>query len=413
MVATSRASVPAVAPAPRRERVLRGSFVNKVADALTITGVALTPLYGKGVGGITGIAYADIVLAFATLARGLQWFTEGIPMAGIRRQSVLLGLLGLLGLAGIISGFASGTPLSGEYLRIMLATAGTVLLVASFGGGGVQRSYRPLILAFAGGCVVLGLSVFVGPSIQGRAFGWAIHPNQLGHSCMMGCGASMWLLDNTRDNRARAFWAFATLLNIFAVMQSGSRGGLLGFGVAAAAYLALRGSPGRRLVALAGVWAVVLVLATGIVTLPESNPIQRFITESQVETGSNAARKELLQLDITRINAEPVFGYGFQDILNVHMVYFQGWIGAGALGLLAIVGLGLAMLALPLVQWNRPRDLALACGASSIAIAWTFTNILTLRDQWVYLAIAFGTAPPLVTGRFAPGRPLPAPAPAT
>ena len=49
--------------------------------------------------------------------------------------------------------------------------------------------------------------------------------------------------------------------------------------------------------------------------------------------------------------------------------------------------LGLTMLFMPL--WQRPRDLALACGAAGIAAAWCFTNVLTARDQWIYIALTF------------------------
>jgi hypothetical protein len=51
------------------------------------------------------------------------------------------------------------------------------------------------------------------------------------------------------------------------------------------------------------------------------------------------------------------------------------------------------MLVLPLGL--RRRDLALGCGAVAIATAWGFTNLLTVRDQWMFIAALFATVPPL------------------
>ena len=63
--------------------------------------------------------------------------------------------------------------------------------------------------------VVLAFSAFLSSTrLEGRAFGWAIHPNQLGHSCMMGCAASAWLYDNATSRLQRWCWAGAAAVSI-------------------------------------------------------------------------------------------------------------------------------------------------------------------------------------------------------
>jgi hypothetical protein len=75
-------------------------------------------------------------------------------------------------------------------------------------------------------------------------------------------------------------------------------------------------------------------------------------------------------------------------------VYLQAWVGAGAVGAFAIMFLGASFVVWPFFQPRR--SLALACGATAVAVAWTFTNLLGIRDQWLFLAIAMrATTSPL------------------
>jgi hypothetical protein len=372
-------------------------LISRSGDVLTLIGFAMAPSYGKGIGGINGIPYADMVLALAAIARGFQFLTEGVPRMGLRRLSVLLGILGLFCLSAMISGFANNDPLPLSFITIAIATVGSVLLIASYGDG--ESSTRPLLQAFTIGCVVLAVSAFLSSTrLEGRAFGWAIHPNQLGHSCVMGCAAAVWLYDNATSRLQRWCWAAAAAVSFLALMQSGSRGGLLGLWAGAMIYLCLRGRFRLILGAVAFTWAASLLLVTGTIELPASNPIERLFNEGTEDTGSNAARRDLLADNWRQINADPMFGAGFKDLWNIHVVYYQGWVGAGALGGFLVMGLGATMLVLPL--WQRKRDLALACGLAAIAVAWLFTNILTPRDQWLFIAVAFGTT------RLAKVRPL-------
>lgn len=374
--------------AAQRAGGMRPSLVGRTGDVLTLVGFAMAPSYGKGVGGINGFPYADMVLGLAAMVRALQFMTEGIPKAGLRRQAFLLSLMSLFCLSAVVSGFANNDPVSYGLLSITISTVGSVLLVASYGDG--ERSTRPLVQAFAIGCTVLAASAFIEPArAQGRAFGWAIHPNQLGHSCLMGAFAAFWLYDQARSRTQRLAWLGSGIACVAGLMESGSRGGLLGLWAGGMIYLCLRGRFRVVLAAVAVTWGGSVLLVTGVIHLPPSNPIVRLVSEGTEDSGSNAARRDLLSEDVAKINNDPMFGAGLQDLWNIHVVYYQGWIGAGAFGGLVLMGLGLTMVLVPL--WQRPTDLALACGLAAIALAWLFTNILTPRDQWLFIAVAMGS----------------------
>jgi hypothetical protein len=369
------------------------SLIGRVADYLTLAGIFAAPLYGKGIGGLTGIAYADIILGFAALARGVHLLTAGLRLHTLQRHSFLLGTMGLFAFLGIVSAFVNRTnPLEWGFVRTVIATLGSVIIVATFGDQG-PRARKELLTAFGLGTVVLALSSFTGLQIQGRSLGWSVHPNALGHSCMMGTATAAWLWDNTRKPLQRVFWSGAVFLNLVGIMNSGSRGALLGVWVGAMMYFALRGNRRLNLAAIGGTFLMIMILAVGIVHLPESNPLNRLLNAgSKTSTAqySDQARTQLLNEDIARIDAHPFFGDGFNDIVNVHVAYLQGWVAAGALAGLVTMLVGLAMFLLPLL--SRRRDLALACGATAVSVAWLFTNIFTARDQWLYLAIVFSTA---------------------
>ncbi len=284
-----------------------------------------------------------------------------------------------------------------------------MLLVITFGDD--ERARWRLLQAYALGTTVLAISSFYGPQGHGRHIGYSIHPNALGHSCMIGCAVSVWLWDNAASRGQRWLWGGTALLTFLGIQQSGSRGGFLGFALAALAYLALRGRSRLNLAVIGVSWLLAMSIFTGVVHLPESNPLQRLVSEGTENSGSNASRRELLEGNYADIAEDPMWGAGFEDdykIISVHVVYLQAWIGAGALGAFAVMLLGLIMLVLPLL--SRRKDLALSCGAASIAIAWLFTNIMSGRDQWIYIAIVFGTLPSLFKDR--PGAAGDAPAPA-
>lgn len=385
-------------PVPRIRRPILSlknrSFMARTADILTLMGAAAAPNYGKGFGGINGKGkYADILLGLAMLFRIGQALTEGLPRYGLKRQQVLIWLLSAFAVAGLVGGMVNGQPLIWDYIRVVIATLGTVVLVSVYGDG---KDLTPLLKAFALGTGVLALSSFTGPHLQGRAIGWSSHPNQLGHSCMMGLFAALWLVDRAQVRWQRWLWIFIVALDAIGVDRSGSRGALLGVGVGGLVYLWLRGDRRLRLAAVAVTWAAGLVLFAGLVVLPPSNPLARFVSSGGAHTSSGVsdqARVALLQSDWDKATNHPLFGIGWLGNDQIHGVYLQGWLGGGAIGALLIILVGLLMFIGP---WgHRKRDVALLCGGFAVALAWAFTNLLTLRDQWIFITVMFSVAPPL------------------
>ena len=377
------------------------SAIGPIADWLTLLGLVLAPNGGLGFGGRLGIAYADIVFGLAGAARGLHLLVSGVPVAKLRRISFLLALLVVFCGAGLISGLVNGTPLSGVFVFTAISFLGAVLLVATYGGDDHDENVRQLVTAFVIGCAILGASSFYGPTAQDRSIGNAVHPNALGHSCIMGVGGALWLFDRSKTLISQGIWALAGLLAIGGIFQSGSRGGVLAIAALFTLYLALRGSLRAVLVGVFAGWLFVLVLASGAVNLAAGNPIARLVEGNPTTYGSDDARRELISENLRDIGEDPLFGKGFGVITDIHVVYFQGWVGGGAIDAFVLMLLGLTMLVMPF--WQRPKDLGLACAAAGIAVAWLFTNILTARDQWFFIGLVFSVSPsPLVLGRHIP-----------
>jgi hypothetical protein len=365
--------------------------VGRIADALTLLGVGLIPNGGLAFGGRLGFAYGDMVLILALAARVAHALIGGVPMAKLRRQSYLLGILGAFAGFGFVSGLVNGNPITFAYLFVVFVTTECVVLVATFGGEDHRQNVRRLAIAFAAGCAVLAMSSFYGPTHVGRAIGYAIHFNALGHTLIMGLAVALWLWDNAPNLRERAIWAGTVLLCLAGIIESGSRGGVLALGVLFFLYLALRGNLWLALAAVATAWVAVIVLLMGVVELGEGNPIERLFVGNTTSEFSDLEREQLLEQNLKDIAEDPVFGKDWDLIPDIHIVYFQGWVGGGFLCALLLMVLGLTMLVMPF--WQRPRDLALACGLSGLAVAWLFTNIFAARDQWLFLAMAFAVSP--------------------
>jgi hypothetical protein len=382
--------------------------VGTIADWLTLLGAALIPNGGLALGGRLGFAYGDLVLNLAFAARMAHLLIGGLPMAKLRRQAFLLGFIGAFGGAGFISGLVNGNPVTFEYLFVVFALVECVVLVATFGGDDHREAHRRLAMAFAVGTTVLALSSFYSPTAIGRAIGYAIHPNALGHSLIMGLAVAVWLWDHAPSTRQRFVWAGSVVLCLGGIIESGSRGSTLAVGVFAIAYLALRGDLRVALAAVGVAWLATVALLAGGVELGQGNPIERLFVGNETSEYSDQERRNLLSDNLEDIGEDPIFGKSWTEIPDIHVVYFQGWVGGGFICALLLMLQGVTMLLLPL--WQRRRDLALACGCAGLAVAWLFTNIFVARDQWLFIALAFGLSPsPLTLLRRADTGPAPTP----
>ena len=384
--------LPVLRPSPRLV-----TPVGRIADALTLASVFLLPNAGLAVGGVLGIGYGDILLGFAFIARAFHVLIGGIPMVRLRRWSFLLGITGAICGAGLISGIINGNPVTSLYIFLVIALLGTTLIVGTFGQDDHERNVRLIGTALALGCCLLALSSFYQPAVRGRTIGYAVHPNALGHSLIMGIAVIVWLIDRSTTFRQRVVWAGALVLCLAGLMNSGSRGGTLAVFVFGSLYLLLRGNLRVVLLTLAALWLAGLALLLGAVELGVGNPLERLFVGNTTSQFADLDRQEKLEENFEDIREDPIFGKGWDTISEIHVVYFQGWIGGGAVPAVLFMLLGVTMATMAL--WQPKRELALACGAAGIAVAWLFTNIITARDQWVFIALVFAQSPsPLVLG---------------
>ncbi len=355
------------------------SLLRRIGDVLTLVAVFLTPMYGLVLG---GLGYGDVVFALVIIVRILQFATEGLPVWEVRRHGFLVGVFCVFAIGGTTSGLLTGAGVPWEFIRIVIATIGSALIVATYGQ--TEESLLPLVRAFALGCLVLALSGLLGDQTDGRSTGFSIHPNGLAHSCLLGAAAGTYLLFAARHRWEKRLWAAAAALPALAIiLVTGSRGSLLGLWLGAFLLLVLGGDRRLNLVAVGLTYLGVIAVATGVLSLPASNPISRLSDDG----GSAEVRTERLEENLEDVAESPITGKGWKDIIAIHVVYLQGWVGGGALCGLSLIVLGAGMFVLPFGQSRY--HLPLACGAAAIALAWLFTTVLTTRDQWLYLALAF------------------------
>jgi O-antigen ligase len=359
-------------------------LIAQVADGLTLLAIFFAPMLKLGVGGGT---VSDILLLLVIAMRSVQFCGPGLDLTEIRRHAFLLTLLGIYAVSGFVSGLVNNIPGWGEHLLAIYASLGSVFVVATYIRG--EATLRSLIKWFALGTATLAASALVLPAegSVGRATGLSTHPNFLGHSSITGFCAAAYLYENSKTPWARRGWVLCAMLTGLAIVRCGSRGAFLGIAFAGLLYLVLTRDRRYILIAVTVLWLGVVSIGAGVVKLPASNPIARFTSADISTQGSNKEREERLSEALDKVQQDPVFGTGSTGLVAIHVVYLQAWVGAGFVGAFVIIFLGGVMGVLPLFQPRR--TLWLACGACAVAIAWAFTNLLGIRDQWLFLAVVF------------------------
>jgi O-antigen ligase len=373
-------------PVPRRGRRRPVSLIDTVANAFTVASVFFSPAITLP----AGLSFGDMFLILALLLRSLQLVTTGLDLEELRNHDLLLVVFSAIAVGGLTSGVVNGQPLDIFFLRMVLATFGTLLAVAFYGQ--TRDRLKTLVRSFALGCAFLAISGELKPKSEGRAFGFTFHPNLFAHSLVMGTMACTACFFWTTNRWARALWATCAVLCLYGIWDSGSRGALAGIWLAMVLYVGLSGRRWLVLGALAVTWCIAIVFVAGVVNVGETSALGRLVhgnSDTNVQ-GSNNERSQSFKNDVEIITEKPIFGEGFAKSILVHMVYFQAWTSAGLLGFAAIMLLGISMFALP---FGRPRAvLALPCAVAGVAGMWFFTNILGTRDQWFFIVLAYRMA---------------------
>jgi O-antigen ligase len=183
----------------------------------------------------------------------------------------------------------------------------------------------------------------------------------------------------------RVFWSVGVALNFMAMFQSGSRGALLGVGVAGFIYLLVTKRTKLIVMTVALFWAGLIIIVGGFYDPPDGSAIGRLLGQQENVAGSNQEREAQLDATLDIINDKPIFGDGFTNAILVHIVYLQFWSAGGVIAGLPVMLLGATMMFLPFGR--PPRARAWPCGGAGIAVAWLFTNIFFARDQWIFIIL--------------------------
>lgn len=359
-------------------------------EALIEAGLAanalLVPMNGLRLGPLMTVSDA-VLLSVAPLLLVTR-------LSGVKPQKAFLrscwpftGALAVMAFGGLVATALSPEPFHGipGLVRFMLSTIVVVLLFALWGPP--EHRLRRIVWAYVIGAV---LSVLVGlvqdtTFYSGRSYGLATHPNHLGMTSLLGCGAAIAIAATSRGIlRTAALVALALLVG--GVVSSGSRAALLGVVVLFAAFLtAVRNWRLLRLAAL-----LVAVIAVGAVVgssrLPSVNAVGRLFTSDRQVRASDEERREALQSTVERIRERPLTGSGFEFALEAHSLYLQLWTSAGLIGLAGLVLLFFRTGRLVVTGRDDSFSTALMSAFLAYLTIGVFSNILWDRYVWTLLA---------------------------
>lgn len=269
------------------------------------------------------------------------------------------------------------------------------------------------LLALAAACALLALlqvtgvasrATDVGARVE-RVTAFGFHPNNLARILTLGLLALVGLA----YGRARSFfrpvflaWVPACLIGV-ALVQTGSRGGLLALGVGLATLVLRGGGLKSKLMNAAGVLAVASFFA--LASMQSEIMRQRF--ERTVEEGDLARREQIYPAAWAMFVEKPLAGWGptastyelgsrlghpEEDSKNPHNLLLYALVSSGVAGALPLfAGVGLAAWA----AWRSrrgahgvlPLALAAAVLVANMSGLWLFNKL-----HWLVMAYALASA---------------------
>lgn len=248
--------------------------------------------------------------------------------------------------------------------------------------------------------------------VDGRATGTLKHGNRLGAYAAMLLGPALGLgVARGIPRSYRAFGAVSFLLGIVALMLSGSRGALVGTGVAVVmgAFLAYRRGWVSGRVLLAGSVVVALVAATQLDVL--GTRLERNVVEDPNVIG----RVRLLELSAALIAKHPILGVGANNfshslpevvtvdytgiwLATVHNKYALVWVEKGFIGIAAFLYL---LFAVVRRAWRvfrmgdsltAPLGLGFMCGVIAMMVHMNFDKFVdrtSVQMLWLFAGTIF------------------------
>lgn len=285
------------------------------------TGAALSPV--KIAGGSL-ICVAALTLAVRTRRSSTEISTDPVARMlagsspGWRDHPVLVALL-VAFVAWAITSAAWAVNL--EQVRTLgtrlVTDALTFLAVPVF----VQRTrhLRMLgwtILASAVGAAMLGW--LLGAQVVGRALGTFTDPNEYAAALVPALALGLALGETSRTAATRWAGRIGAGISLLALLQSGSRGGMLAI-VVAFGVLLFTARGGER-VRMTGALALVIALGLAYVTMtPTGGGIAARVTDSD-----SSGRTDLWKVAVRQFQDEPVHGVGLGNYPALSRHYLQG-----------------------------------------------------------------------------------------
>jgi len=360
----------------------------RLATAFLLAGVLTMTWNGVRLAGWATLSDGLLVVALLLSLPEISFPLRQVPRSPIY-IAVFLIVFG--GIAGTIFATTDSAESTSRILRFGIASVGMLFLVSTIG-----RDYRKLNLLLAG---------FIGSTVASTAFGMvmeggmgridglAIHPNHLAQAQVLSLGPLIVFWSTARGMNRFGLGAMVVLLSL-GVLDTGSRGSLIGTIALVGLAVVLLKSGRVAVLAGAGTIAMVLVLI-GIITVPGSNAFARLLyVDGSGSAASDAGRAILLQKNLDLVSQSPILGRGFENVLEAHNIYIQLLVGAGVFGLMGAGLLVASTVSWLLVRPTRPSSIAvLGCGLGffGFLVAGLVQNQLWDRFLWFLPAVATHT----------------------
>ena len=247
----------------------------------------------------------------------------------------------------------------------------------------------------------LGLSPFGFAARQGRANGLAEHPNVLGLMCALALLALLYMMRRL-GTRGRLLAASAILLNITALVLTGSLSSMLAFAAGLLVLLPAARMTWRAVVATLAVGTLAIPLmalasrpgSVGIGTLIESRV--QSVTGETSEEGSLEIRQQTWAAAWTAIQESPLFGVGMDSTHQAvygntvtHNYLLHYWYRGGLILFAVAVAISVVAMIVVVRSVIKARD-ALAAGVIATVLAFAMTAaFFDQHSYWIPFLLAF------------------------
>jgi O-antigen ligase len=296
------------APAPHSQAIERAAEQPSSLTAISLFILVFSLIFEDAkIGGVEPSTIAGVLFVFASLLQPSLFFKKPrgplIPYALFTLFTILSVLL---------------LPINFPAESARRASQYTYLLGMAWVLSNLMLNKRLMLVALsslAASTVVLATLQITGiaaaPWGQGvgeRITAFGFHPNQLSFNFSLGVVALLGISGYNDEKKRLPLWLLLPLMGIvtFALVQTGSRGGLIALAVGILAYCLQPGNPRQRataiFVAFVGLFMVVFMVTQSASTMERIN--------ATVEDGNMSRRDIVYPIALDLFQERPLFGWG-------------------------------------------------------------------------------------------------------